>query len=65
MSIQKLLGIDTEEVTACLTSMVTVTRGEHVKRTYSVNQSEGRIALILLNVLCVDELATLIENAIY
>lgn len=36
----KLLGVDTAEIMACLTSMVTVTRGEYVKRTYSLHQAE-------------------------
>lgn len=41
MSVQKLLGVDSEEVASCLTSLVTVTRGEYVKRAYSVHQAQG------------------------
>ena len=40
---QKLLGIDSSEVEACLTCMVTVTRGEYVKRNYNRQQAEGKI----------------------
>ncbi|KAK7115853.1 myosin-IIIb-like isoform X2 [Littorina saxatilis] len=36
----KLLGVDSEEVASCLTSLVTVTRGEYVKRAYSVHQAQ-------------------------
>lgn len=36
----KLLGVDPEEVVSCLTSMVTVTKGEYVKRNYSREQAE-------------------------
>ncbi|RUS80244.1 hypothetical protein EGW08_012009, partial [Elysia chlorotica] len=36
----KLLGIDSGEVEACLTCMVTVTRGEYVKRNYNKQQAE-------------------------
>ena len=41
LCVQKLLGVETEEVISCLTSMVTVTRGEYVKRTYTRHQAEG------------------------
>ncbi|CAG5119104.1 unnamed protein product, partial [Candidula unifasciata] len=36
----ELLGIDTSEIAACLTCMVTVTKGEHVIRNYNKDQAE-------------------------
>ncbi|XP_035829712.1 unconventional myosin-VIIa [Aplysia californica] len=36
----KLLGIDAAEIEACLTCMVTVTKGEYVKRNYNKGQAE-------------------------
>ncbi len=41
MLLQRLLQIDAEELQACLTSMVTVTKGEYVKRLYNKHQAEG------------------------
>ncbi|GFO14637.1 myosin-iiib [Plakobranchus ocellatus] len=36
----KLLGIESSEVEACLTCMVNVTKGEYVKRNYTMDQAE-------------------------
>ncbi|XP_025077881.1 myosin-IIIb-like [Pomacea canaliculata] len=36
----KLLGVDSEDVTSCLTSIITVTKGEYLKRNYSLSQAE-------------------------
>lgn len=40
---QSLLGIPTEEVEGTLTSIVTYTRGEQVKRNYTQQQAQGKM----------------------
>ena len=37
--------MDSEEVQACLTSMVIVTSGEYVKKLYSVEQANGKMEI--------------------
>ena len=37
----KLLSVDPQDLAGTMTSIVTITRGEHVKRHYSKQQAEG------------------------
>ena len=39
----KLLSVDPQDLAGTMTSIVTITRGEHVKRHYSKQQAEGRL----------------------
>ena len=46
---QKLLSVDPQDLAGTMTSIVTITRGEHVKRHYSKLQAEGRLPICNYN----------------